>query len=41
MRVENFTVHNMSAPHKQGILQSKEKYNHLKPGPIEHNQGAE
>ena len=40
MRVENFTVHSLSAPHKLDILEVKDKYAHLILGPMKHNQGA-
>ena len=36
----NFTVHNVSTPHKHGIPKFKENHPRLIPGPTERNHGA-
>ena len=39
--MENYTIQNLSAPRKQGILDLKENYIRLLPSPTESKQGAE
>ena len=38
--VEKFTLHDLSAPHKHGILELKKNYAHVIHGPTKRNQGA-
>lgn len=37
--VKKFTIHNLNAPHKWQILESKDNYAHTIRCPTEHNQG--